>query len=170
MEAEMTKKLAILCLAVLILASFVAGCGKSAEEKAIEKFVEKQSGGKVKVDMSQGKVTVKDGDATITSGGNVQVPASFPKDVPVYPNTQILNAMTSGDVVHLTLISKESMEKIAASYKEQMKQQGWKESASFTMGTTVTMAYDKDTRQATVAISKMDKGESGIQLQVSQKK
>lgn len=166
----MTKKSAVLCLVVLIVPVLIAGCGKSAEEKAIEKFVQQKSGGKVSVDMSQGKVTVKDGNATITSGGNVQVPASFPKDVPVYPNTQVLNSMTAGDVVHLTLISKESMEKIAASYKEQMKQQGWKESASFTMGTTVTMAYDKDTRQATVAISKMDKGESGIQLQVSQKK
>jgi hypothetical protein len=166
----MTKKSAVLCLAVLIIPFLIAGCGKSAEEKAIEKFVQQKSGGKVSVDMSQGKVTVKDGNTTVTSGGNVQVPASFPKDVPVYPNTQILNSMTAGDVVHLTLISKESIEKIAASYKEQMKREGWKESASFTMGTTVTMAYDKDTRQATVAISKMDKGESGIQLQVSQKK
>ena len=166
----MKRKLAILCLAVLIVASFVTGCGKSAEEKAVEKFVQKQSGGKVSVDMSQGKVTVKEGDATITSGGNVQVPASFPKDVPVYPNTQVLNAMTSPDVVHLTLISKESVEKIAASYKEQMKREGWKETASLTMGTTVTLAYEKDKRNATVAISKMDKGDSGIQLQISQKK
>ncbi len=166
----MTKKLTILCMAVLVLAAFVAGCGKSAEEKAIEKFVQQKSGGKVSVDMSQGKVTVKDGNTTVTSGGKVEVPASFPKDVPIYPNTQILNAMTSGDIVHLTLISKENMEKIAATYKEQMKQQGWKESAALTMGTTVTLAYDKDNRHATVAISKMDKGETGIQLQIAQKK
>jgi hypothetical protein len=166
----MTKKVTILCCAGLMVAAFITGCGKSAEEKAIEKFVQQKSGGKVSVDMSQGKMTVKDGNTTVTSGGNEEIPASFPKDVPVYPNTQVLNSMTAGDIVHLTLISKENIEKITTAYKEQMKRAGWKESAAFTMGTTVTMAYDKDTRHATVAISKMDKGDSGIQLQVSQKK
>ena len=166
----MMKKPMILCLVLLTVLFFMAGCGKSPEERAIEKLVQKGTGGKVNVDMSQGKVTVKDGNTTVTSGGNVQVPSSFPKDVPVYPNTQILNSMTAGDIVHLTLISKEGIEKIVTSYKDQMTKQGWKETASFTMGTTVTLSYDKDTRHATVAVSKMDKGESGIQLQVSQKK
>ena len=166
----MMNRFMILCLALVIVPFFMTGCGKSPEEKAIEKLVEKGTGGKVSVDMSQGKVTVKEGNTTITSGGNVQVPSSFPKDVPVYPNTQVLNSMSAGDIVHLTLISKDNMEKIIASYKEQMSKQGWKETASFTMGTTATIAYDKDNRHATVAVSKMEKGESGIQLQVSQKK
>ncbi len=167
----MTNRSVIFFLAmVLVIPCFLTGCGKSPEEKAIEKFVQQKSGGKVSVDMSQGKVTVKEGNTTVTSGGNVQVPDTFPKDVPIYPKTQVLNSLTAGDMVHLTLISQENIEKIVASYKEQMKQQGWKEITSFAMGTTVTMGYDKDNRHATVAVSEMEKGKNGIQLQVSQKK
>lgn len=166
----MTKKLVFLCLAMLAVPLIIGGCGKSPEEKAIEKFVEKKSGGKVSVDMSQGKVTVKEGNATITSGGNVKVPDAFPKDVPVYPDTEILSSVASSDIVHLTLISKDSIEKIVASYKEKMKQGGWKETGSFAIGgNTVTMAYEKDNRNATIAVSQ-DKGKSAIQLQVAQKK
>ncbi len=167
----MAYKSVTLVLAILLAVPFIlTGCGKSPEEKAIEKFVEQKSGGKVKYDASQGKVTVKDGDATITSGGNVKVPDTFPKDVPVYPNAQVLNSVTAADIVHVTLISKDDIEKIVAAYKENMKQQGWKETTALTIGTTVTMAYDKDKRHATVAISQAEKGKTGIQLQVSQKK
>lgn len=166
----MTKKLVLLCLALFIIPFLIAGCSKSPEERAIEKFVEQKSGGQVKLDVSQGKITVKEGNTTVTSGAGVKIPDTFPKDVPVYPDTQVLNSMTAVDTIHLTLVSKESTEKIIASYKAKMKQEGWKETASFTAGTMATMAYDKGNRRATIAVSPMNEGQNGIQLQVSQNK
>ncbi|MHB8111639.1 MAG: hypothetical protein ACYDHW_16575, partial [Syntrophorhabdaceae bacterium] len=88
----MQKKILVAVLVLAIPFVFI-GCGKSSEEKAIEKFVEKKSGGKVKYDSSEGKITVKEGNTTVTSGGNVQIPAAFPKDVPIYPHTLVLNSM-----------------------------------------------------------------------------
>lgn len=169
----MFRKKGILFLALFLIFSVVLiSCSKSPEEKALEKYVEQKTGGKVKVDASQGKVEIQDkeGKATITMGGAVDVPAGFPKDVPIYPNAKVLSSATAGDMFHILLESQDPAEKIAGTYKERMKAEGWKETTAVNIGSTVTIAYEKDKRNATVAVSQTEKGKTGIQLQVAIKK
>lgn len=158
--------------AILMIVVVLPGCGKSPEEKAMEKLIEQGTGGKVTVDSARGKIQItdKEGKATITAGAATEVPAGFPTDIPIYPNTKVINTMTAGDILHVTLISEEGVGKIASSYKQKMKAQGWKETTSLAVENTVTMAYAKGNRSATVVVSEAEKGKTGIQLQVSAKK
>lgn len=169
----MSFKNGVVFLALLLIVPVVfVACNKSPEKKALEKYVEKGNGGTVKMDASQGKIQIQDkeGKTTITTGGAVEIPADFPKDILIYPNAKVLSSATAGDMFNLLLESQETIEKIASTYKEKMKAEGWKQTATFTMGSNVTMAYEKDKRNATVAVGHSEKGKTGIQLQVTAKR
>ena len=160
---------------ILVLLGALSACGKSTDEKSMEKAVEKNieqsSGGKVKVDLAQGQIKIKDqhGEATVSSKGNVQIPADFPKDVYVHPNTKILIAQTVDGGFHLLLESVEAPEPLINTYKGKMKSDGWKETNAISMGATGIFTYEKDNRRAMVTISQSEKGKTGIQLQISKK-
>jgi hypothetical protein len=147
-------------------------CGKSAEEKSAEKFVEKaieqSSGGQVKVDLSQEQIKIKDqhGEAVISPKGNAQIPADFPKDVYVQPNTTVLIAQTVDGGFHVLLESAENPGPLITLYKERMKTNGWKETTALAMGSTGILTYEKESRKAVVTISQSEKGKTGIQLQI----
>jgi hypothetical protein len=162
----------ILALAFVFLFS---ACGKSPEEKlkekTMEKAIEQSTGGKVKVDLSQDQIKIKDqhGEATVSAKGNVQIPVDFPGDVYVYPNTKVLIAQTLDGGFHLLLQSPEAPESLVNTYKEKMRSNGWKETNAISMGATGIFTYEKDNRQAMVTISQSEKDKTGIQLQVRKK-
>jgi hypothetical protein len=164
----------ILCfVSALALALALSACGKSRDEKSLEKSLEKKieqsSGGQVKVDLSQEQIKIKDqhGEATVSSKGMAQIPADFPKDVYVHPNTKTLIAQTVDGGFHLLLESKEAPEPLINTYKGKMKADGWKETNAITMGGTGIFTYEKSNRKAMVTISQSEKGKTGIQVQVS---
>jgi hypothetical protein len=170
----MVNKLLFSILATALLFSF-SSCGKNTEEKTMEKTTEKMidqsSGGKVKVDLSQEQIKIKDqhGEAVISAKGNGQIPADFPKDVYVHPNTKVLIAQTVDGGFHLLLESKEDPEPLVNTYKGKMKTDGWKETNAISMGATGIITYEKDNRRALVTISQSEKGKTGIQLQIHKK-
>jgi hypothetical protein len=157
----------------LVLILVITACGKSRDEKSLEKALEKKieqsSGGKVKVDLSQEQIKIKDqhGEATVSSKGMAQLPGDFPKDVYVQPHTKILIAQTVDGGFHLLMESAESPESLINTYKGKMKADGWKETNAMTMGATGIFTYEKSNRRAMVTISQSEKGKTGIQLQVS---
>lgn len=161
-------------LALALFFNFSA-CGKSPDEKSrqksVEKAIEQSSGGQVKVDLSKEQVKIKDrhGEATISSQGNAQIPADFPKDVYVHPEAKVLLAQTVNGGFHLLLQSAEDPEPLLNTYKGKMKASGWKETNAIAMGATGIFTYEKDNRRAMVTISQSEKGKTGIQLQVSKK-
>lgn len=165
------KAFGLILAFVLILA--ITACGKNREEKSLEKSLEKKieqsSGGRVKVDLSQEQIKIKDqhGEATVSSKGMAQIPADFPKDVYVHPNTKILIAQTVDGGFHLLLESTEAPEPLINTYKGKMKAEGWKETNAITMGATGIFTYEKGNRKAMVTISQSEKGKTGIQVQVS---
>ena len=163
------------CLLMAALLFSLAACGKNAEEKKMEKttekMIEQSSGGKVKVDLSQEQIKIKDqhGEAVISAKGNVQIPNDFPKDVYVHPNTKVLIAQTVDGGFHVLLESAEDPEPLVNTYKGKMKTDGWKETNAISMGATGIITYEKDNRRAMVTISQSEKGKTGIQLQIHKK-
>jgi hypothetical protein len=104
------KKIAILA-AILVAA---AACRK-------REFVG-PNGEKVEYDSSGKNVTVKSADGSVYVGGEgVKLPDDFPKDIPIYPGSKIVSAVsaarteTSGHMA--TFQTSDAPEKIAAFYK-----------------------------------------------------
>lgn len=111
----------------------VAGCGKIVEkiqqkaiETAVEKGVESQSGGKVKLDLSGQKASVvgNDGKTQGTWGKGATVPADFPKQVPIYPGSTILSSMSDNTTTskHTVMLkTSDKSAKVIEYYKGELK-------------------------------------------------
>lgn len=150
-------------VAVCLMAA--GGCRKSSEslaEKLAEKAIEKNSGGKADVDISNGKITVKtkDGEMVATSGGSATVPADFPKDVLILKDAKMLATIKVPDGFSITMESKETPENIVKKYAADMKANGWSEAVSMNTGDGMMLGYskEKEKRSANVMVAKADKG------------
>lgn len=152
----MLKKMIIVIASVTVA---LMGCGKPSEkaaEKAVEAAIEKESGGKAKVDISQGSISVKtDGkdQMEMTSGQNAKVPEDFPKDIPVYAGATVLSSIKAEGSFNINLETADEMSKVTASYKEAMKKEGWTEKTAADMGQMTMLTYAKAEREAMVHIN-----------------
>ncbi len=137
----------------------VTGCKKASEkmtEKAIEKAIARESGGKAKVDVQEGKVTIKSEDGTfeVASGGGAKIPDEFPKDVFLMKDAKVTMAMKAPDGMQVMLSTPRSVQQAGKLYADEMKAQGWQEESSYDMGETIVNSYKKDGRKASIVITK----------------
>lgn len=117
------------CVALVIAAGCLgSGCDLITEkitqkvaEKAIEHTIEKQSGGDVQVDTSNGSVSVKSDKGTVEiSGAGAKLPDTWPKDVPLYPGATITMAISNDKQHMLGLETADSPEQAVAFYKDKL--------------------------------------------------
>ena len=151
----------------------VSGCGKAKEkasEKMMEAAIKAQGGGDAKVDLAEGKYSVKtkDGSVDIAAGGNAKIPENFPSDIYVVKGAKVLMAAASGDGFMLNLETRESVDQVDAACSKEMKSQGWNVEATMNMGEQRTTAFKKGERQCGVTLTKVEQG-TQIVLSVSGK-
>ena len=156
------SKRVFLPILVLLISVALVGCGNGREEKAPEKGALKDTGIRVKVHMEddQGKKT------TIEGYGNVAIPPEFPKDIMIYPNAEVREAIMaeSGDGCFLRLEILEPREKILSTYKDKMKAEGWKETSASTIGAISQREYAKSNRTVGLSVTDMGGGRTEIQM------
>ena len=157
----MSKVLSVLLMIVAAVA--FTSCGKKAAEKAqeraLEKAIEKQSGGKVKADLSKGQFTIKDksGETSVAGEGGAQINPDFPKDILIYKGASAIASFKQGQSFTLMLKTTDDMKTVADAYKASMKAQGWKEESDMSMGDVTSLGYSKEKRKAVVSVSKDNK-------------
>jgi len=151
------KKFGFIVVPVL-LAVLIVGCGKASEkvaEFAMEKAIEKDGGGKAKVDLTQdGKMTITSdkGDVQIDASGAASVPEGFPEDVMVYAG-KITTAMKMPEGFMVTIETDDAVEKVVAAYNEAMKAKGWTQENSLALGEQTMLGYKKDARTTAVIVA-----------------
>jgi len=150
-------------LSVVVLsltAVFLANCGKKADEKAasraIEKAIAKQTGGKAKVDLSKGEISIKskEGEMTMAQGGGVELPPDFPKDVLAYKGSQVTLTAKQTDGMSVVLETTDDSKTVESAYKSGMKALGWAEEMTMAVPEGVMYHYKKGSRTAMVTINK----------------
>ena len=153
---------------VLLISLVLVGCGKGGEEQITGKGAVQDTGIRVKVhtEDEHGKKT------TVEGYGKVVVPPEFPKDIMVYPNAEVREAIMaeSGDGCFLRLEVREPREKILNAYKEKMKAEGWKETAASTTGAISQREYAKSNRTVSLAVTDMGGGRTEIQMNLAVKR
>jgi hypothetical protein len=139
--------------------AFGAGCGRKASQSAGERIAEglmkAATGGKADVDLSGDKVTVKtkDGEMKFAGSGNLKVPDTFPKDIPLYKDARVAQTYSSGGNMSLALSSSDAAEAILDFYSKEMPSQGWAEETSVRHEKGGMGAYKKEKRQVTVSVN-----------------
>jgi hypothetical protein len=160
---EVAVRVLLSAACIVVLAIPFAGCrraGESLAERAVEKAMEASSGGKAKVDLSEGKMVVKtaEGETQVGTGGNVSLPAEFPKDIFVYDGAKVMLSIKNPDGYAVSLQSNDKLDKVAAKYREAMPGQGWTEESSMNADKVTILSYKKDGRQTAVSIAGTDDG------------
>jgi len=144
----------------------ISGCDKIAEkigQKAGEKAVEGATGGDVKVDTSNGGVTVTDkktGTST-TSGDSVKLPSGWPSNVPAYPGARIASATVSGKNKTATMTTKDSPAQVADFYKKS----GLRLESDVDLGAMRTMSFKNGNGTISI-IMQSQGGETAITIAV----
>ncbi|MCK4605482.1 MAG: hypothetical protein KAU41_12470 [Deltaproteobacteria bacterium] len=149
----------LFCLFLSIV--FLTGCGERAEEKAMEKKIEKETGAKADVDLSRKgmKITGETdrGKYTLITGEETEIPKDFPDDVFIYRPSKAVMAMKVPDGYSITLTTSDNRSKILSTYREEMNAKGWSEETSMIMGPQSVLVYKKNDRVANISIITSDK-------------
>lgn len=158
---------AVFALGILIsivmsaLGTYFAARGDKLVEKGIEKMIEQQVNKEnqdvdVKVDLTKEGLTMRDEKSgtvySIKSGQ--ELPADFPKDIPLPKNSEIQSSMIMGPMQILTLETKDDPDELHAFYQKTLKDQGWESVMDMKTPDGATQVFKKDERQVTVTISK----------------
>ena len=92
-------------------------------------------------------------------GGNVTLPANFPKDLPLYPDAVPFAAMeTGGGTTILSLDSDKQAPEVYAFYKEKLPASGWTIESELNVGGQRVLTAIKGDRKAVVQIESTEKG------------
>ncbi len=141
----------------LLMVTGASGCGKAADkfsekaaEKATEKAIESGSDGKANVDLSDGKMKMETEDGSFSMGGG-EVPDSWPEDVPLPSDLEVVNVIEMGSddsevTINLTGMTDMSPDDVVAFYKDGLN--GWTQSGTFSSnsddGGMTSVQYERD--------------------------
>jgi len=161
------KQALVWMLAAAVMGSMVVGCGKKLSqritEKAMEKAIEKDNGGKAHVDLSKGKMTIKTDKGEFAMAGDdekgVNLPKDFPSDVYVYDGAKIMMAMSSPDGHNVSMTVKGDRAKVLDTYKQKMTANGWKQETAMDMPNGGMLIYTNGNRTEQVMVTQ-DEGDS----------
>jgi hypothetical protein len=156
----------------LITAGLLLACGggtreekaneaaRAAAEKAAAKAIQKESGKKADVkitDEGMPMKTDKGEKMEISTGGATKVPEGFPADVLVYKKAKLITSTKMENTIQLQFQSEDSPAAVQEAYKKEMTAQGWKENMAMASGGVTMLHYEKDGRRAMIHIVPGDK-------------
>lgn len=139
----------------------LSGCGKSADEQALEQAMEESTGKPASVDMSGNRVeiTTEEGSINIDSGEGVAVPDSFPKDIHRYAGAKVTAAMSMPRGQMLTLQTPDAAAQVAESYQHAMSEAGWEREMAMDSPAGKMFSYTKEDRHVQVTIAAAGDGD-----------
>jgi hypothetical protein len=153
-KEDVMSRFSVCLVCVIIL---VAGCQKAAEEKAMEKQIERATGGDAEVDISRKGMKIegktKEGAYTVTTGESTEIPNDFPSDVLIYRSSKAVSAMKIPEGFSLALTTGDDVSKVTEVYKNGMKHKGWSEASAMRMGAQTMLVYEKGDRVSNIMIA-----------------
>lgn len=162
-------------MGILGLSLLLTGCsltdqlGQKAGEKIIEKTIESQTGGKVKIDADSQSMTINGENGESVTMGSAKLPENFPKDILVFDDAKFVFSMASSEnefsVVYLT--GKSPADSFTA-YKDDLTKQGWKKETEMDLGDSGKIAsFAKEKRKLGVTLGKDPSGSNPDKTSIS---
>jgi hypothetical protein len=154
---------------VLVAVSLVgAGCWNpidAAKEKVTEGVVSGMTGGKVKMDATDGGAVFTDPEtgSKMAMGEDLEIPASFPKDVPIYAGAKakaIVMAESGDKNATISLATPDAPKAVADWYDKKLKDGGWTQTSAYSANGSFLFVFEKDTAKIAVTVASDSGAES----------
>lgn len=130
---------------------------EKAAEAAFEAAADDGKGGKAKIDLSKGTLTVTDGKGgggMFAAGPGAKLPESWPKDFPVAAGGKVTFALDTPNGASVTFETADPPAKVYDFYATAMPKEGWKINVRTSSDDGGTLMMTKDPkRSATVVVS-----------------
>ena len=153
------------CLALLVLVGigssiFMRFFAKRVGVGLLQNAIEQKTGVKTNLqDAANGKMTFtneKTGEKVDIGTG--KIPDTFPKDFPIYPGAKVTGVLSGSQAgksngFWITLTTGDSLDKVSTYYTNQLKTNGWSQTATYTVGNTTTQTVTKGKMTGTVGIT-----------------
>lgn len=162
------KRFGIPALALIVAFGLLAaaGCKKTPGEKAMEKMIEKASGGKAEVDASGGSLKIKTAEGETQIGAMSQWPSDLPEGFPKFEGKVTSAAKMKGAEGTTWLVNLVDVKEAdVAKYVQAMKDAGWNELFTSSADQSMMSNLEKDNTTAMIAFAK-DRGELGLSISV----
>lgn len=155
-----------LALALSALVLTLPAC-KKARDAAVDAALERATG--VKVDRDGNTVTVRtsEGEARIASddgGGNLVLPASFPKDIQLPAQYKLSSVMELGGAQVLSMTTPEAMGSLFNSLSGGMERSGWTRELSAQTGDGGTLGFSKGNAHVVYYVAKNENGSTDLNI------
>jgi len=137
---------------VLLVATLALACG--GDEKTVEidgaSFTVEREGEGLRISGEDEEGGAFSGQF----GENARVPDGFPKDVPVYPDAQVVGGMVAGEGGMLTLQTDDDLDEVAEFYREKLAKEGWSLGPPMDVMGRRLLSFEKGDRNGAVQISR----------------
>lgn len=176
----MKRSVIVIFIAAFVLA--LAGCGKSGERerveslpteedkaeavRAIEKAIEEEMSGRVRVEITGGKIEIEgreDGkDFSFAAGGKITVPGDFPVDIPLHPqgvvrlSRKLVKKMTGRESMVILGVPV-SFEEAVDFSRRRMEEEGWTLAREAMLDDQQFLSFQKGERSVAVNLSPEEK-------------
>lgn len=168
------KKLFIIIGVVAVVLVVLGIVGRFIQRKIAQGvaggFLSTLSGGKVKVNVGDNKVSYKtdEGEFSFEEGG--KLPDGYPSDLPIYPGAKLTSSWSTSDddSKGMSLIwgTNDSIGQVADYYKKELEAKGWKITSSFSQAETSTYSFEKGGTSGFVGVGKGDKQNTNISVTI----
>jgi hypothetical protein len=168
----MKRNTIIIIVVVLIAGSIIFSRFFSSEktfERIWEEAIEKETGAKVDIDLSEEGFKYT-GEGGTFSAGSQTIPETFPKDIPIYPNAEILFTLSqveeNAHTAHLG--STHSLGNVKNYYEQELPRNGWEPKDTMEFGGMTTKTYTKNGYLLVINLTSID--DSGTNIGISYEK
>jgi len=142
--------LILIVLAVILVGTFLLGRTilKKAGELFAGRVLSGVTGGNVKVGEEGGKVTFENSEGEVSFEAGGTLPEGFPKDFPIYPDAKVASSFTANNEgkegVSVVWETGDSVGDVSGFYKTNLVASGWKVTATFEQGGSMTTTFEKE--------------------------
>ncbi len=129
---------------------------QKAAEEAFSVAADDGKGGKAKIDLSKGTITISDskGGGAMAFGGGAKLPDTWPKDFPLAGGAKVTFALDTPNGASVTFETADPPAKVYDYYATTMPKEGWKINVRTSSDDGGTLMMTKDPkRSATVVVS-----------------
>lgn len=118
---------------------------ETAVEGGLKQGIQRGSGQDVDVDFNKQGVSFTDPKTgrSFAFGEQVTIPATFPKDIPVYPKATPTSATMTGETSGLLLVSTDERKTVRDWYATEAIAAGWKKDGVFETADNIVMAFSR---------------------------
>lgn len=163
-----TLRMMFLLLAAVALLLPATGCqiiAEKAAEKVAEEAIEGSTGNQVDIEGDKVNIQGEDG-STASVGEGAEVPADFPKDVPVYEGT-VLGAFSNDDSWTLQIETADDPQKVIAFYVKELDKEDWVKESQADMGDGGMYSAKKGETRTVTIVAGQSSGEDDEKTSVS---